>query len=76
MKLVSSEASPALAGDLDCLADALALQDETKGLLWPWLAQICIVFPLLIDVKSDVSWILHDDDFPLLLREAFLMPGK
>ena len=28
-----------------------------------------------IDVKSDVSWILHVDNFPLLLREAFLMPG-
>ena len=29
-----------------------------------------------IDVKSDVSWILHVDNLPLLLREELLIPGK
>ena len=41
-----SEASPALARGLDYLADVLAVQDETKGLLWTWLVQL-LVFPLL-----------------------------
>jgi hypothetical protein len=27
-----------------------------------------------IAVKSDVSWILHAEIFPMLLREAFSMP--
>ena len=29
-----------------------------------------------IAVRSDVSWILHVDNIPLLLREAFFMPSK
>ena len=75
MKVAPSEASPALAGDLDYLADVLAVQDETKGLLWTWLVQICIVFPLL---TSDLTF--HGfamlTVFPLLLREVFLIPGR
>ncbi len=29
-----------------------------------------------MDVKSDVSWILHVDSLPLLLREELFIPGK
>ncbi len=29
-----------------------------------------------IDVKSDVSWILHVDSLPLLLRGEIFIPGK
>ena len=74
MKVVPSEAFPALAGDLDYLVDVLAVQDETKGLLWTWLPDLYSVST--IDVRSDVSWIRHVDSFPLLLREVFLIPGK
>ena len=52
------------------------MQDETKGLLSMAMVGPDLYSVSTIDVKSDVSWTLHVDNFPLLLREAFLMPGK
>ncbi len=65
-----------ISSSLDYLAGVLALQDVTKGLLWTWLVQTCIVFPLLTSNLTFHGMILHVDNFPLLLREAFLMPGR